>query len=122
MTSDTQTTPNRRQSPRFDTFGRLVGHLAALDLPVRVREIGFGGFSVETIEPLAPGAPQAVRFTAPDDWSIELQARALHCRPSCAPDGSPRFATGFAFESHPGLEDVVKRLIEKITSVQLYES
>ena len=43
---------NRRKSPRFETLGRVLGHLIDADLPVRVREIGFGGFSIETIEPI----------------------------------------------------------------------
>jgi hypothetical protein len=121
MTTD-PTPPNRRQSPRFDTLGRIVGHLPAVDLPVRIREIGFGGFSVETMEPLAAGGSHVVRFTARDDWSVELPARAVQCRPSCAPDGSPRFATGFAFEPHADSETAVKRMIETITSVRFFES
>ncbi len=114
--------PNRRKTPRFDTLGRIVGNLTSADLPVRIREIGFGGFSVETMEPLAAGAAHRVRFTAPDDWSVELGARAMHCRPSCASDGSPRFATGFAFDPGQNSEDAVKRMLETITSVQLFPS
>ena len=121
MTTDA-TPPNRRQFPRFDTLGRIVGHLPAVDLPVRIREIGFGGFSVETIEPFPAGGSHVVRFTAQDDWTIELPARAVHTRPSCASDGSPRFATGFAFEPHAEAEAAVKRMIETITSVRLFES
>ncbi len=122
VTIESLTPPTRRKSPRYDTLGRIVGHLAGVDLPVRVREVGFGGFSVETMEPLPTGVTHVVRFTARDDWSVALSARAIHCRPSCAPDGSPRFATGFAFEAEPNSEAAVKRMIEKITSVTLFES
>ncbi len=120
VTIERLTPPNRRHSPRFDTLGRIVGHLAAVDLPVRVREIGFGGFSVETVEPLPADTPHRVRFTARDDWSIELDARAVHCRPSCATDGSPRFATGFCFVSHQESAAAVRQMIAKITSVDLF--
>ena len=112
--------PNRRASPRFDTLGRIVGYLLTARLPVRVREISFGGFSVETVTPLPEGVRHRVRFVAADDWSVELDAEAVHCRPSCAADGSPRFATGFAFLAPPQSEPAVERLIATITSVQLF--
>ena len=112
--------PNRRQSPRFDTLGRIVGYLLTTNLPVRVREISFGGFSVETVAPLPEGAQQRVRFMAADDWSVELEAQAVHCRPSCAADGSPRFATGFSFLSPGHSGPAVERMIATITSIDLF--
>jgi hypothetical protein len=112
----------RRKYPRFGTAGRLAGHLLEHDLPVRVRDIGFGGFSIETMTPLEAGAEHHVRFVARDDWSTVLPARIANCRPSCAEDGSPLFVAGFAFvaEEAPDTRKTVETLIEKVTKVNLY--
>ena len=76
--------PDRRRFPRFETMGRVVGTLLAIDLPVRVRDVGFGGFAIETVDPVAPGQTHRVRLTTSDDWSTIVDAQSLHCRPSCA--------------------------------------
>lgn len=124
--SDTLPRPastRRRQSPRFEVLGRIVGYLTSRDLPVRVREVGFGGFSIETLEPVTTGAVEPVRFTTTDDWSASLFAQSLHCRPSCAPDGSPRYVTGFQFvdQTDPHARQSVAYMIKKVTGVELFE-
>ena len=112
----------RRKHPRFAAAGRLAGHLLEHDLPVRVRDIGLGGFSVETMEPLATGVDHRVRFISHDDWSTILQARIANCRPSCAEDGSPLYVAGFAFvdDGTPETKRTVSVLLEKVTTVDLY--
>ena len=114
--------PERRRHPRFGTAGRLAGHLIDQDLPVRVRDIGLGGFSIETMAPLEPGVEHRVRFVSHDDWSTVLSALVANCRPSCAEDGSPLYVAGCAFsgEEKPETKRTVQILIEKVTSVQLY--
>jgi hypothetical protein len=114
----------RRRYPRFGTAGRLAGHLIDQDLPVRVRDIGLGGFSIETMEPLATGVEHRVRFVSHDDWSTVLAARVSNCRPSCADDGSPLYVAGCAFsaEDRPEIKQTVQILIEKVTSVRLYST
>jgi hypothetical protein len=113
----------RRRSPRFEVLGRVLGTLVSVDLPVRVRDVGLGGFSVETVEPLDTGVVHPVRFTAMDDWSAVLPATSLHCRPSVAPDGTPRYVTGFAFATQEaaGAARTIHDLITKVTSVRLFE-
>lgn len=112
----------RRKYPRFPAANRLAGHLLEQDLPVRVRDIGMGGFSVETMAPMPSGAEHRVRFVSRDDWSTVLPARLANCRPSCADDGSPLYVAGFAFASDSReTRRTVAVLIEKVTSVHLYE-
>lgn len=114
--------PDRRRYPRFAALEKLAGHLIDQDLPVRVRDIGLGGFSIETMEPMETGTEHRVRFVARDDWSTVLPARIANCRPSCADDGSPLFVSGLAFtEDKPETKQTVQILIEKVTSVRLYE-
>ena len=116
--------PERRRFPRFGAADRLAGNLLDQDLPVRVRDIGLGGFSIETMTPLETGVEHRVRFVSRDDWSTVLPARIANCRPSCADDGSPLFVAGFAFlaDDKPETKRTIQILIEKVTSVQLYGS
>ena len=116
--------PDRRRFPRFETMGRVVGTLMAIDLPVRVRDVGFGGFAIETVDPVVPGETHRVRLTTSDDWSIIVDAQSLHCRPSCAADGSPRYVTGFALltPESPDTQRGIARVIESITSLQMYDA
>jgi hypothetical protein len=118
------TGPDRRRFPRFETMGRVVGTLLAIDLPVRVRDVGFGGFAVETVNPIVPGQFQRVRLTTSDDDSAVVEAQSLHCRPSCAPDGTPRYVTGFSLVTpeSPETQRVMGKIIEAITSLQLYDA
>jgi hypothetical protein len=93
------------------------------DLPVRVRDIGLGGFSVETMQPLEAGGEHRVRFVSFDDYSATLPALVANCRPSCADDGAPLFVSGFAFlpTDAPDTRRTVETLIEKAITVNLYE-
>ncbi len=111
----------RRRFPRYPAHERVVGYLTAPRLPVRVRDIGLGGFSIETIDPLEAGVVQTVRFTTIDDWSAVLPAKSLHCRPSIAADGTPRYATGFSFVDENKSRRTVEYLIEQVTSVKLFD-
>lgn len=113
----------RRRTPRFEALGRLLGTLMPVDLPVRVRDVGLGGFSVETMEPIEAGDVHAVRFTAIDDWTAVLAAESLHCRPSVAADGSPRYVTGFSFvtEQVQDAAAIIRALVTKVTTAQIYD-
>ncbi len=64
---------------------------------------------------------QTVRFTTIDDWSAVLPAKSLHCRPSIAADGTPRYATGFSFVDENKSRRTVEYLIEQVTSVKLFD-
>jgi hypothetical protein len=111
----------RRRHPRFPTHNRVLGTLLVHKLPVRVRDVSQGGFSVETAQPLGTGAVEPVRFTAIDDWSAVLEARSVDCRPSISSDGLPLFVTGYAFTSETSADDVAT-LLQKVTSVDLREA
>ena len=93
------------------------------DLPVRIRDIGLGGFSIETMQPLEAGGEHRVRFVSADEFSATLPALVANCRPSCADDGSPLYVSGCAFlpTDAPDTRRTVETLIEKATAVKLYE-
>jgi PilZ domain len=113
----------RRQFPRFQVRERLLGCVLSTNLPARIRDLGFGGFALETVEPLAVGAVESIRFTARNDRSTTLKAASLHCRPSCTDEGAPCFLTGFEFVSDQGPDAArqIEHLIGEVTSAGLYE-
>ena len=114
--------PDRRRSPRLPVRGRLLACLVESDLPLRIREIGFGGFATETVEPLPLSVLHQVQFTARDDKSAVLPALSLHSWPSCLADATPCFVTGFEFrpDEPAKAQQIVKMLIEKVTATGLY--
>jgi hypothetical protein len=113
----------RRKHPRYLAAGKLAGHLIEQDMPVRVRDIGLGGFSIETLTPLETGGEHQIRFVSIDEWTAVVTAMVANCRPSCAEDGSPLFVAGLSFlpDDRPDSRRTVETLIEKVTSVQLYQ-
>ena len=112
----------RRATPRLDVNGRIQGQLDESLMPVRVREIGLGGFSIETTAPVEDGL-HIVRFTAHDRWSISLSAWSRHSRPFCGTDGVARHVTGFEFaaQDQPETRDLIHALVERLTSVLMFE-
>lgn len=113
---------DRRKSPRLPVRGRLLACLVETDHPLRLREIGFGGFATETVEPLPLSVMHQVQFMSKDDKSAVLRALSLHSWPSCLSDGTPCFVTGFEFRPDEPTEaqQIVKMLIEKVTAPGLY--
>jgi hypothetical protein len=112
----------RRKYPRFRVHERILGHLVDSDRPVRIRDISFGGFATETVEPLPVGHVEVVRFMSRDDRAELLEAQSLHCWPSCFDDGSPCWVTGFAFVGEePDTRARVGQLIAVVTTTGLYE-
>ena len=114
----------RRKSPRLPVHGRLLACLVESDHPLRIREIGFGGFATESVDPLPLSVMHHVQFTAQDDKSAVLRALSLHSWPSCLSDGTPCYVTGFEFRPDEPAEEqkLVKMLIEKITAPGVYTS
>jgi hypothetical protein len=107
---------DRRSSPRLFVRDRIRGHLVSLDLPVTIREIGLGGFSIETKDALPPGT-HLVRFTAPSRWSITVPASSRYSRSSHDADGGIRYITGFKYEHQtPDTQHTIEMMFEKIAS------
>jgi hypothetical protein len=115
------TASNRRATPRLEVNGRIQGELEAMNLPVRVRDIGHGGFSIETTDPVEPEL-QVMRFTQ-GPWSISLQAWSRYSRPFCGTDGVMRHVTGFEFADpqSPETRQVINALVERLTSVLVFD-
>ena len=111
----------RRRFPRFPVREKLLAHLVEPGRPVRVRDIGFGGFATESREPLSIGEQVTVRFTSADDRSAVVTASALHSWPSCDDGGTPCYVTGFAFAENASRR-VIEQLIDTVTAPGLFKA
>ena len=54
--------------------------IARLWIAITVREIGFGGFSIETVFPLPVDAIHDFRFTLRNGSTVTVRGRVVHCR------------------------------------------
>lgn len=113
----------RRGTPRVKVLGQIHGHIVTLDVPVLIREIGLGGFSIETALKFPVGAEHAFRLTHADGESVTLRGRVAHCTGRLKADRSPTFITGFMFLEDPTSTSAASlgALIDKITAVLSFD-
>jgi hypothetical protein len=112
----------RRRTPRVEMLGLVHGEILRLATPVDVREVGLGGFSVRTAEPLELGAIHDFKLTV-NAWStVELRARVVHCRPNPDTSSLRGFVSGLEFVGRaPNDPSPAAELIDRITSVLSFE-
>jgi hypothetical protein len=109
-------TVEQRRSPRVEIFGRLHGHLVALDMPVSVTGISLGGLSFESPVDFPIGAVHEFRVELNDVASVRLEGRIVHCRPVFDQDEEdPRYAAGAEFLDHAdAAADAIRDLVERV--------
>jgi hypothetical protein len=110
--------PEKRRSPRVEVLGRLHGSVVALRMSVVVRDIGSGGFSIETSMPFPDRSVHQFRFSPADGPDVILSAESVHTLRVSPGDAAPRFLTGFAFacedeSSRQAAEALVLSLVER---------
>jgi hypothetical protein len=71
---------DRRRSPRLEVMGSLHGQMVPLRIAICVREVSFGGFSIETVFPLPIGAEHEFRFTLRSGLTVTVRGKVAHCR------------------------------------------
>jgi hypothetical protein len=105
----------RRQTPRIKIFGRLHGHLVALDVPVAVTGIGQGGLSIETPVNFPIGIVHEFQLAVNDLVTVRLKGRIVHCRQVSGKDDNPRYAAGveFVHEEWEAGAEAVRDLIQR---------
>ena len=109
-------TAERRQTPRLEVLDQLHGRLVALKVPLVVREIGPGGFSIESIVPFPPDSHHQFRFTAGTGDEIVAHAVVVHTRPAGAGGTPARYITGFVFGEGSETTRAAGRLLDAMTS------
>jgi len=90
--------PQRRRSPRLQLLGEVHGQLVGIALPIVVRDISDGGFSIVTSIEFPQDAVHRFELALESDARppIQVQARVVHGR-LLAGDPEVLYVTGFAF-------------------------
>ena len=114
---------SRRTTPRLEVLDQLHGRLVAVDIPIRIRDISTGGFSVESPISFPAGAVHQFRFTTSTGRSLVVPAGAAHCRTAAPRDGMHWYVTGFEFlyDEHGDVARAVDVLMDSATSVLSFE-
>ena len=109
----------RRFAPRLDVLDQLHGHLVKINVPLIVRELGAGGFSVESPVPFPPGARHRFRFTLAGGGEVIVEAVGVHTRSTGAIGGTDRHISGFAFclDGHSETARAVPTLLGAVSSI-----
>lgn len=109
---------SRRRFPRIEVLGMVDGRRVPLDVPLLIRELGQGGFSLESPVPFPPGSYHQFRFTTADQREVTLQATVVHCRlASASVDGNFTYITGFEFHSDESTDSSIDSLMDTLASV-----
>lgn len=113
----------RRGTPRIQVLGQLHGHIVTLDVPVKIREIGLGGFSIETPMKFPIGAVHEFRLTHVDGETVNLCGRVVHSGERERSTDPGLYITGFAFLDDPTGQTTthIGALIDKITGVLSFD-
>lgn len=109
---------SRRRFPRIEVLDLIDGHRVPLDVPLSVRDLSQGGFSIESPVPFPPGTYHHFRFTTAKRHEVSLDATVIHCRlASAGPDGQFTYVTGFEFHSDESTDESVASLMDTMASV-----
>jgi hypothetical protein len=87
---------DRRQSSRVRIFGDLSGRLVPIDELVVLRDIGLGGFAVESTAFFATGAAHTFELTAPSGRQLLASATLRQCVPQADFEALP-YLSSFVF-------------------------
>ena len=109
----------RRHAPRLEVLEQLHGQLVSVKVPLVVREMGAGGFSVESTVPFPPGARHRFRFTLAGGGKVIVEADGVHMRSMSQTGGTDRDISGFAFcrDGHPESARAVRTLLDAVSSI-----
>lgn len=105
-----------RRTRRLDIRKLVAGQLMPSGAPIKIRDIGFGGFAIETSVPVRVGSTLDFRFTSKDGSSFVLKAAVAHTRRVAGPIGPVVYVSGleFAGKQTPTGQRAIDILIEKV--------
>lgn len=107
----------RRKSPRLEVLGTLHGQIVPLRIAITVREIGFGGFSIETVFPLPVEAIHDFRFTLRSGSTVTVRGRVVHCREE-ARESATIYVAGLEFvDALPARRRKAQALVNEVETL-----
>jgi hypothetical protein len=112
---------SRRRTPRFEVTGNLTVTLDDGQTPVELRDIGLGGFGLESSTSFPPRSRYDARFTDGEGLDVTIRAEAVHSRQLVSDGGSPRWMTGFTYLIDDGAaREAVETVLDRATSCLLF--
>ncbi len=88
---------DRRASPRLEVVDQLHGQLVAFNVPLTLRDLGAGGFSVAAPIPFPAGATHLFRFITAAGVEVLIEATVAYVRGGSDARNEPCYVTGFSF-------------------------
>jgi hypothetical protein len=104
-----------RRSRRLDIGSLVTGQLMPSGAPIKIRDIGFGGFAIETSFAVEVGSVLDFRITSKNGSAFVLRAGVVHTREVFSPLGSVVHVSGLEFADNQTPKDErAEVLIDKV--------
>lgn len=109
--------PGGRYTPRLDTLGQMHVNALSAQIPVTMREISLGGFSVESTAGFSTGTTHRFRFSFEGGGEVEALAECVYSKRVVVAGPLPLHLAGFEFvpvseESSAAVAGLVYRIAE----------
>jgi len=114
---------SRRRGPRIEVLGQLHGQLVPMELPMLVRNLGAGGFGIESSIAFPIGSVEKFRFTTVGGVGVVVDAEVKYCQPIRTDDGDERYRVGLSFVHEPGGVTIraIELLLNAATSTLMFQ-
>src|SRR5579863_8871412 len=104
-----------RRSRRLDVGSLVAGQLMPSGEPIKIRDIGFGGFAIETTFAVEVGSVLDFQLTSKNGSAFVLKALVVHTREVFSPLGSVVHVSGLEFADNQTPNDErAEVLIDKV--------
>ena len=110
----------RRQTVRINVGGTMNVETVTVGQPLRLVDLGTGGFAARSAAPIPLNTVAAYRFTSSDrKWTAVFRARAVHCKLQASETGALRYVTGFAFVNveSPSSQRLLMAMMDQATDM-----
>ena len=88
---------SRRRTPRFEVTGEIAVTLDDGTTPVQLRDIGLGGFGLESTDSFQARSRHTARFRDDEGLDVTIVAEAVHSRRLPSDKAGERWMTGFTY-------------------------
>jgi hypothetical protein len=111
----------RRNTIRIAVNGTINVESVPAGQPLRLMDVGTGGFCVESVAPLPRDSVTSYRFATHDKaWSAMFRARAVYSKPVPSNDPGPlKYVSGFSFVNTeaPAVQRELMALMDHATAL-----
>jgi hypothetical protein len=112
-------TDEEPRAPRLEVIGQVRGDVVRLNVPLAMRDLSAGGFSIESSVAFHRGSHHQFRFTTAAGIAVVLRGRVVYSRAWGSRNGALGHVTGFAFVAEPQSAEKIAVLLDSVTSDQM---